>query len=118
MTEPPLHNVRRHIGLESDNPKCVAESFRACWRAGDSGSCHDRFHAAPRRRSAPRPEPLGKLQRIMLRGAQVKMVIQLPQERRRERHLTDDASAAALESLECRDAAVEIKGSTRKSEGL
>jgi hypothetical protein len=54
----------------------------------------------------------------MLRGAQVKMVIQLPQERRRERHLTDDASAAALESLECRDAAVEIKGSTRKSEGL
>jgi len=85
-----------------------AEALWHGGRAGDAGRRHDGLHISPCRRAAPAPEPQGRKLRISLCDPQLEHLVKLAKHIRRQRHLPHDPALSALESLNARNAALDV----------
>ena len=98
----------RHVGLEGVHAKPVPQSFRHGGRANDSGSGHEFLYAPPSGRAAPTPDPpKGKIW-IALASTYLEDVIEFGEDTARQGYLPDDATLAALQGRDVRDAAIDV----------
>jgi hypothetical protein len=116
VTEPTLHEVRRHERLKRVYTKGMTE---ALWHSGWSNDIrfrHDFFDAPPGGGPAPMPDPPICRIWMALLSPQVKSLVEFTEHFSREGHLPDEAASAPLQCCDIRNAAVDIDSRRRQCE--